>query len=126
MVNMPSNPEKPPEYDENPFASPSAPVPQIGPSPASRLRRRLLAAGLFLAGCVMFAFRDLRPITATLLSPPFIMLGIVSFIQPLAIPDPKREFGVMQAWIDFGRKEARYGFVAFGIGLAIGMLLLLV
>ena len=113
-----------PKDDPNPYASPSSTPPSVGPSPASRLRRRVLGLALLTAGCLMFVFRDFRPITMTIISPPFILQGIVALIQPLAVPDPKAEFGVMQAWIDFGRKEARYGFAAVGIGLVVGILLL--
>jgi hypothetical protein len=112
--------------DTNPYSSPTSDVPQYGPSTASRIRRRLLGLVLILVGCVLFMLRDMRPITATLLSPTLGFYGLSGVLYPLAVPDPKREFGVMQAWIDFGRKEARVGFAALGLGFLCGLAMLFV
>lgn len=112
--------------DPNPYSSPTSecPRPSSGPSAASRIRRRILGLVLVLAGCGAFLLRDYQGITATMLAPTLAFYGLSGVLYPLAIPDPKREFGVMQAWIDFGRKEARVGFAALALGFLCGLVML--
>ena len=72
---------------------------------------------------MVFLLRNFNSI-ATVLAPAIAFYGLAGALYPLAIPDPKREFGVMQAWIDFTRKEAGVGFFAMALGFLCGLVLL--
>lgn len=110
------NPYSPPQTDPQPF-----PI-----SSASRLRRRLLALVLIGCGTMLFLLRDYRPVTATVMAPGFIAWGLVALVTPVAVPDPKREYGMMQLWIDCSRKGFWLGPAAMLSGILLGIALLFV
>jgi hypothetical protein len=105
-----------------PATKPSRPPSAI--SAASRLRRRLAAIVFVVVGAGLFLLRDFRPIAATLLGPSFVLLGFAGLLFPVAIPDPKREFGAMQLWVDTSRQGFWIGPAAMAAGIAIGAVLL--
>jgi hypothetical protein len=111
--------------DDNPYSPPQTRPEAFPISPASRLRRRLLAVGLIGLGMLLFLLRSYRPISATLMGPGLMLLGLAALVSPVALPDPKREFGMMQLWIDTSRKGFWLGPAALLIGAAIGIALLL-
>ena len=95
-----------------------------GPSTASRWRRRSWGGVLFAGGLAMLVFHQPNWIVGTLGGPALAMFGLSGLVYPLAIPDPRPEFGMLQGWADVSRKEARVGFMAMGLGFLIGIVLL--
>lgn len=112
--------------DDNPYSPPLADSDSFPISPASRFRRRVAALGMILLGIVLFLLRSYRPISATVISPGIILWGCAALIAPVALPDPKREYGMLQLWIDSRRRGFWLGPAALSAGILVGLGLLVV
>ena len=90
-----------------------------------RLRRRLWGLLLFCGGAFLFSFQQPNWLVGSLGGPSLAFFGLSGVFYPLAIPDPRPEFGVIGGWSDVTRKQARVGFCAMSVGVVCGLASLL-
>jgi hypothetical protein len=95
--------------------------------PASRRRRRILAAVFIAGGVLILCVAPSEYLSAgmrwkgLLVAPAFVLLGLTGLIYPRAIPDPRPSAGAVGAVAEAGSPGLVVGGIAFFTGLAVGI-----